>query len=189
MSSMSVPRYTPEQYLDMERRAETKSEYYHGEIFAMAGASWNHNVLVSNINSICNQQMQGRPCQAVTSDLRVQTGAVYYYPDIVALCGDPDFADIHADSLLNPMVIVEVLSPSTEAYDRGLKFVEYRRIESLQHYVLVSQDTMRVEVYDRQNDIHWLLHELNQPSDILHLESIGCVISLADIYRNVRLGE
>ncbi len=189
MSSMAVPRYTPEQYLDMERRAQTKSEYYHGEIFAMAGASWNHTVLVSNIDSLCNMQMQGRPCQAVTNDLRVQVGAAYYYPDVAALCGEPEFTDGHFDTLLNPMAIAEVLSPSTEAYDRGLKFVEYRRAASLQEYVLVAQDAMRIEVYVRQDDTHWLLQELNQSLDVLKLESIGCAIALADIYRNVRLAE
>ena len=185
MASLPIARFTPEQYLEMERRALVKSEYYHGEIFAMAGASWAHSVVVSNFNGLCNAQIQDGPCQAVTNDLRVQVGAAYYYPDVVVICGSPEFTDSHTDTALNPTVIVEVLSPSTEAYDRGLKFVEYRRISSLREYVLIAQDEMRVEWYTRHDENHWLLSEFSRPEDVLRLTSIGCAIPLAALYRNV----
>lgn len=185
MASLPITRYTPEQYLAMERQAETKSEYYHGEIFAMAGASRRHGTIVFNCNRVIGNQILDRPCEGFTSDMRVQVSAAYYYPDIVVVCGEPQFADGYGDTLLNPMVVIEVLSPSTEAYDRGLKFLEYRRTSSLRQYVLISQDAMRVELYVRQNDGHWLLTDLDSPDDVLHLETIGCAITLSDIYRNV----
>jgi len=189
LASLPVTRYTPEQYLEMERAAETKSEYYHGEIFAMAGASEDHITIVFNIGRAIGNQILDRPCRGYASEMKVQVGAAYYYPDFVAVCGDRDFLDKRKDALMNPNVIIEVLSPSTEAYDRGLKWLEYRRTASLREYVLIAQDAMRVELYVRQDGDHWLLSILADPDAILSLESIGCAIPLRDIYRNIDFPE
>ena len=187
MASMAVTRYLPQEYLEIERKAETKSEYYRGEIFAMAGASRRHGTIVFNCNRLIGNQILGGRCEGFTSDMRVEIrgGAAYYYPDIVIGCGDLQFVDNQGDTLRNPTVVIEVLSPTTAVYDRGLKFVEYRSIPSLQEYVTIAQDAVRVELYVRQSDEVWLLTDLNKQDDTLTLASIGCEIKLADIYRGV----
>lgn len=191
MSSLTDTYYTPEQYLALEREAEYKSEYIHGQIYAMAGASEEHNLIAGNILAAMHAQFRGRPCRVYTSDMRVKVNAgdMYTYPDVVAVCGEPRFEDRHVDTLLNPTVIVEVLSPSTEAYDRGVKFARYRRIESLLDYILVSQDRALVEHFVRHGDggDQWLLTEISGPEGSLHLASVGCAISLRDIYDKVSL--
>ncbi len=180
-------RYTPEQYLALERKAEFKSEYVNGMIIAIAGASRSHSLIVVNLSREVSRQLLGRPCETHTSDMRVRVAAtgLYTYPDLVAVCGDAFFDDERTDNLLNPTVIVEVLSPSTEAYDRGEKFAHYRRIESLQEYVLVSQDKVRIESYVRQG-AQWLLSEASGLDETVRLESIGCNLTLRDIYDKVR---
>jgi Uma2 family endonuclease len=136
--SLQTRRYfTPEEYLALERKAEYKSEYVDGEIFAMSGASEPHNVIAGNIFASLHTQFRGRPCRAYTSDMRVHVrpGKAYTYPDVVAVCGEPLFHDTYKDMLVNPTVIVEVLSPSTEAYDRGDNSLRYRQLASIQEYV------------------------------------------------------
>ncbi len=153
MSSTAVqPRYTPEQYLALDRKADYKSEYINGHVIAMAGASRRHNLIAGNLYREVSQQLRGRPCEAYISDMRVKVGltGLYTYPDVVMVCGDIHFEDGDNDTLLNPTAIVEVLSTSTEAYDRGEKFAHYRRLESLQEYLLVAQDKVRIEYYVRQ---------------------------------------
>ena len=182
--------YTTEEYLARERMAESKSEYLDGEILAMAGASRAHNLITVNLSREVSQQLRGRPCEAYTADMRVrvhETG-LYTYPDIVVACGDIQFEDDQVDTLLNPVVVIEVLSPKTEAYDRGEKFAHYRRLESLQEYILVAQDKVRVERYVRQGD-QWVLTELNTFDDILRVEAIDCHVRLGDIYERVTRGE
>ncbi len=164
MSSAAVKsRFTPEQYLALERKAAFKSEYFDGCIRAMAGASRAHNLIALNLGSEIRSQLRDRPCETYVSDMRVRTGpsGLYTYPDVVVVCGEPRFEDDELDTLLNPTVIVEVLSPSTEAADRGRKFASYRRLASLQEYVLVAQDRACVERYTRQGD-EWLLTELER---------------------------
>lgn len=180
--------YTPAQYLMLERKAETKSEYINGRIYAMTGASRAHNLIAANTLSELHTRLKGRSCEAYSNDMRVQVSAMgmYTYPDVVIVCGKPQFEDKHVDTLLNPTVIVEVLSPSTEAYDRGEKFAHYRRLGSLQEYILIDQTRMRVEQYTRQGE-QWLLTEFDQPDNVLALPSLGCEVPLHEIYARVQL--
>jgi Uma2 family endonuclease len=187
MSSLAKPQFTPEQYLALERQAECKSEYFDGEIFAMAGASREHNLIVGNLIRELGTQLKRRPCELYPSDMRVRvtkTG-LYTYPDAVVVCGEPQFEDEHGDTLLNPTLIVEVLSPTTEASVRGDKSAHYRRLESLQEYVLIAQDRVRMERYARQPDGQWLLLETTHLGDTVQLASIGCHLALAEVYDKV----
>src|SRR5581483_8514282 len=148
---------TPQEYLARERRAEYRSEYYRGEMFAMAGASRAHTLIKDNVAAETRSQLKGGPCSVYTSDLRVKVEAtgLYTYPDVVIACDEEQFEDNAFDTLLNPRAIVEVLSDSTEKYDRGTKFDHYREVPSLQEYVLIAQDRPRVERYVRQADGTW----------------------------------
>lgn len=179
--------YTAAEYLALERQAAYKSEYVNGHILAMSGASRRHNLIAANISRELSSQLRGRPCESYISDMRVRVSetGLYTYPDVVAVCGDIRFADEQTDTLLNPTVIVEVLSASTEAYDRGDKFAHYRRLASLHDYVLVSQDAVRVEHYVRQGE-KWLLSEASRLTDVVSLASIQCRLVLEDIYDKVR---
>lgn len=171
----------------MERQSEAKHEYLDGEVFAMTGASLKHNRIVSNLAGILYAQLRGRPCEALVADMRLQvrTTGLYTYPDLVVVCGEPRLADAHLDTLLNPTLIVEVLSPSTEAIDRGRKFAHYRTIESLAEVVLVSQERVQVERFTRQPEGGWLLFEAGKLEDRLPLPSIACELPLADVYEGV----
>ena len=183
--------YTPEEYLALEREATTKSEYVDGEIFAMAGASCVHMTIAFNVAGELHRQLKGRPCTAYISDMRVKVSptGMYTYPDVVAVCGKTQLEDARFDTLLNPTVIVEVLSPSTEGYDRGAKFAHYRRLESLQEYLLVAQDAVHLEHYVRQADGRWLLSEANRLQDEIHLPAIDCRLSLAEVYDKTEIQE
>ncbi len=188
MSSLAKQHYTAEQYLALEREAEYKSEYFNGQIYAMSGASKDHVVIATNLIGELYAQLKGRPCRVYNSDMRVRvkpTG-MYTYPDVTAICGEPHF-DEQGDTLTNPTVIIEVLSTSTEAYDRGDKFDHYRRLESFTDYVLVAQDKMQVEHFVRSGSSgdQWLLTKISSPDSALHLISIGCTVALRDIYNNV----
>src|SRR6266404_1708800 len=154
MSSVPKTFLTPEQYLEIERKAEFKSEYFQGEMFAMAGAREAHNLIALNLAAALHPQLRARPCRAYISDMRVRVSAtgLYTYPDILVVCGEPQFLDERRDTLLNPNLIVEVLSPSTEAYDRGRKFEHYRSVESLSEYLLVSSERIIAELFTRQPD-------------------------------------
>jgi Uma2 family endonuclease len=188
--SEQQPKITPEQYLALERNAAHKSEYINGHIFAMAGASQQHNQITFNIAVALGIQIKGRTCVAYSNDMRIkvsQTG-LYTYPDIVATCHDPQFEDAAVDTLLNPAMIIEVLSDSTEAYDRGAKFAHYRRLPSLQEYILVAQGNICVEHFICQDD-RWILFEYTLLCQIIRLNSIQCSISLSDIYDKVKFAE
>jgi Uma2 family endonuclease len=187
---MALPRnfITPEEYLKMERASQEKHEYFAGEIFAMTGASENHNMIVFNISGLLHAQLRKSACRAYASDMRLKTPppVLYTYPDIAVVCNKPVFDDDeHLDTLLNPTLIIEVLSPSTENYDRGTKFLHYRTIESLREYVLIAQDSYRIERFLRQPDNQWLLVDLVGKDAILELPSIGCTLALADVYEKV----
>jgi Uma2 family endonuclease len=187
MSSQPLTEITAEEYLEAERRAEVKSEYFAGEIFAMTGASREHNLLVSNTVAVTHGQLRGRPCEVYPNDMRVKvsrTGS-YVYPDVVIACGTPEFEDEHVDTLLNPTVVIEVLSPSTERYDRGRKWEHYRQIPSLAEYLLIAQDQPRVEHYLRQKDGFWLFSEASTLEGSVELPSIGCTLALRDVYDRV----
>ena len=181
------PHTTPEEYLALERKAITKSEYLNGHIYAMAGASREHNLITVNISSGLNVELREQPCEVYANDMRLKISptGLFTYPDVAVVCGEPHFEDTHLDTLLNPIVLFEVLSASTEAYDRGEKFAYYRRLESLQEYILVAQDRVRVEHYLRQGE-QWLLTELSDLDKVLHLGSIDCDLSLREIYAKVK---
>ena len=187
MTSQAQTRYTPEEYLALERQAQCKSEYYAGEIFAMAGASRWHNLIVTNVLRELSLQLKGRPCTTYPSDMRVKVSptGLYTYPDITVVCGEARFEDNQQDTLLNPTLIVEVLSESTEAYDRGGKFAHYRKLASLMEYVLITQTKPHIEPYLRQPDNRWLLAEADSLSDTIHLPSIECHLALAEVYDKV----
>ena len=188
MSTMPRPRLTPEEYLEIERKAEFKSEYYDGEMFAMSGARLAHNLIAGNVIGGLHFQIRGRSCAVYPSDMRVRVSAtgLYTYPDVVVVRGKPQLADNEMDNLLNPTVLVEVLSPTTEAYDRGRKFEHYRKIESLRQYLLVASDRVSVELFTRQSDGQWLLSSAAGPEDEIGLESIECRLRVADIYDKVQ---
>ncbi|HXH95512.1 MAG TPA: Uma2 family endonuclease [Thermoanaerobaculia bacterium] len=186
---MSLPEpslLTPEEYLDIERKSEIRSEYINGRMIAMWGASWRHSIVSGNLFRELSSQLRGKACEAHTNDLRVKVSptGMYTYPDIVALCGEAELEDEHLDTLLNPSVIIEVLSDSTEAYDRGEKFAHYRRIDSLREYVLVSQNKIRIELFRRDAD-QWIFSEVTGPDAVLHLESIDCHVAVSTIYEKV----
>ncbi|MDG4594949.1 MAG: Uma2 family endonuclease [Candidatus Contendobacter sp.] len=191
MNPQLKPRLTPEDYLAIERGAEFKSEYFNGEIFAMAGASRAHNAIVLNIGSEIRRHLKHRPCKAYVNDLRVKVSptGLYTYPDLMVVCGKEQFEDAHLDTLLNPTLIIEVLSASTEAYDRGRKFEHYRHLDSLVEYVLIAQHRPHVESYRRQPDHQWLLTECNGLNGTLRLQSIDCDLALAEVYDKVELSE
>ena len=187
MSSTAAQAHlTPEEYLVQERKAGTKSEYLNGQIYAMAGASREHNLITINISSGFHVQLADQPCETYVNDMRLKISptGLYTYPDVVVVCDEPRFEDTDLDTLLNPIVLVEVLSPSTEAYDRGEKFAHYRQLESLQEYLLVAQDRARVEHYLRQG-VQWLLTEFSNLDDILYFTSISCTLSLREIYAKI----
>jgi Uma2 family endonuclease len=187
MSLQPRPRLTPEDYLAIERSAEVKSEYFDGEIFAMAGASELHNLIVINTIRELSIQLKKRPCKVYANDMRVKVSltGLFAYPDVVVVCGKTHFDDSHLDTLLNPTLIVEVLSDSTEAYDRGRKFEHYRKLESLAEYVLIAQHRPHVESYRRQPEQRWVLTESDGLDGSLRLDAIDCELALAEIYDKV----
>ena len=192
MSVHSKPYLTREQYLALERTAETKSEYLDGEMVAMTGVSLAHSRITSNIGRELGQQLKGRPCEVHTSDLRVWVPdtRLYAYPDVIVVCGEPRLTDEHFDTLTNPTVLVEVLSPSTQAYDRGRKFEAYTALDSLREYLLVSQDRPRVEHLIRQEDRdHWLLSVESGLAASVVLPSIQCQLAMAEIYYRLSFDE
>ncbi|WP_027147852.1 Uma2 family endonuclease [Methylobacter tundripaludum] len=183
---LTQAHYTAEEYLTLERSASSKSEFHDGQIYAMTGASREHNLVTINIAGELRNQLKKRPCEAYVNDMRVKAADArsYHYPDIVVVCGTPQFEDAHVDTLLNPTLLIEVLSPSTEAYDRGGKFAHYRKIPTLREYLLVAQDQPSIERYLRQGDV-WILTEAVGLEADVPLESIDCVLSLREIYDKV----
>lgn len=189
MSVQRKPYLTPQDYLALERQAQTKSEYFQGEVFALAGASKSHTAIVPNLSYLLVGQLKGRPCAVHTSDMRVKVSStgLYTYPDVVVVCGKPRFDDQHEDTLLTPTVIIVVLSKSTEAYDRGEKFAHYRTLESLTDYLLVAQDAPRIEHFVRQPSGFWLYSETSGLDSSAVIDTIQCQLNLAEVYDKVEL--
>jgi Uma2 family endonuclease len=187
MVSQLKPSLTVEEYLSLERSAERRSEYLKGEMFAMTGASIRHNLIAGNIFSELKQQLKQTDCKVFISDMRVGVPAakLYTYPDVVVVCGKPNLEDEYLDTLLNPVLIVEVLSKSTASYDRVTKFGYYRTIESLTEYLLVEQEQHKVEQYVKQPDGKWLLADICLPEIVVELASVGCALKLKDVYEKV----
>ena len=190
MALQPEPRLTPADYLAFERRTDYKSEYLDGEIFAMVGASEPHNLIVANVIRELGNQLKKRPCKVYPSDMRVKVSptGLYTYPDVTVLCGQAQFDDERRDTLLNPTLIIEVLSDSTEGYDRGKKFEHYRKLESLAEYVLIAQDRCHIEAYRRQPNGQWLLVEATDPQSRIPLPAIDGELVLAEVYDKVDMG-
>ncbi|MCK5719420.1 MAG: Uma2 family endonuclease [Thiomargarita sp.] len=187
LAQAQVSYITPEEYLILERDAEYKSEYIDGEIFAMSGASIAHNQITANVLAEIHTQFKKRPCRVYANDMRVKvkpTG-LYTYPDIVALCNKARFDDIQKDTLLNPTIIIEVLSNSTADYDRGTKFKHYRNLDSLKEYLLIAQNEYYIEHYVKQINNQWLLSETSNLQDTIKLFSIESFLTLVNIYDKV----
>lgn len=182
---------TAEEYLARERKAEFKSEYLNGEIFAMAGASRPHNLIAGNIYGELYIQLKNRSCNVYPSDMRlkVSSSGLYTYPDVMVVCGEEQFDDDEEDTLLNPILIVEVLSKSTERQVRGAKFEHYSKLGSLQEYLLVAQNHPRLELFTKQSAGRWLLAEFESLDDVIKLTSINCVLALKDVYLKINFQE
>lgn len=184
----SLPDYypSPEEYLSLERRAEFKSEYFDGVIYAMAGGSERHNLIAANVIIALGVQLRDRPCRVYPSDMKVRmpNSRRFFYPDVSVICGETRFADDEKDVVLNPVLVVEVLSESTEAFDRGKKFSSYQQIESLREYLLVAQDEFVVEHYLRRED-GWLYTKAAGLDASLVLPALDCQVVLGDIYNKV----
>jgi len=191
MSAQSTARLTPEQYLELERAAlDVRSEYYNGRMYAMSGGTHPHAIVIANLARRLGNGLEKGPCVVTTSDmrLRVSKTGLYTYPDIIVVCDPPQYGDGRHDTVLNPTLIIEVLSPSTEAYDRGFKFAQYRALESLKEYALVSQSEPRVEIFRRQPSGDWLLSEAAGMDAVCRFDSVNCTIAVKDIYDKVTLG-
>ena len=186
--SASAPQtfITPEEYLAIERAAEFKSEYYDGRMYAMSGARLPHIRIVRSLVSNLDNQLRGGPCEVLANDMRVAINdTAFVYPDLVIVCGEPELCDAEFDNLLNPRVVIEILSPSTERWNRPGKFTHYQRLATLQYDVLIGQPTPAVERFDRQEDGSWPSTRVDRPDGILTLESVGVAIAIADIYLGV----
>ena len=188
MSTAEKLFFSPEDYLTRERQATFKSEYYQGELFAMAGASEQHNLIVSNSIITLGTQLKKRPCRVYPSDLRllIPNTGLFTYPDLMIICGEPQFEYDRRDVVSNPIVLVEVLSDSTEAYDRGTKFEQYRTLDSLKQYVLIAQDRTSVESFTKSPEGNWVLSATNEMLQSHWLEPIQCSLALADVYDKVK---
>ncbi len=183
--------YSPEDYLKLERSAEFRHEYLDGEIFEMAGESLSHSRICVNLAGSARNALKGKSCEPLSPNMKVRTStaSLFAYPDLTIVCGEPLFHDTKQDVLINPRVIFEVLSPSTEIYDRTTKFQKYRMgNETLTDYVLVSQDKPFVEHFSKQPDGKWLYRSYAEISDILQVESIECALNLKEIYERVEFG-
>lgn len=191
MAAQPSPRITPEQYLEIERAADTRHDYFEGQMFAIAGGLPQHATIILNLGSEMRAGLKGRPCTVMPRDVRTRVSpeGLYTYPDLVVVWGDMKFTDERRDTITNPVLVVEVLSKGTEAYDRGFKFAQYRTIETLQEYVLVWQAQARVEVFRRQANGQWLLSDFVGMDAVCQFESIDCRVAVAEIYDKVTLGE
>lgn len=188
MSSQLAEQFiTPIEYLLQERQAATKSEYFNGRIYAMAGASRSHNRITLNLSAMLHSQLKGSVCEPFAGDMRVKVSStgLYTYPDVVVVCGDPKFEEQPVDTLLNPTLIIEVLSTSTEIYDRVDKFAHYQTLESLTDYLLIAQNRPRIEHYQRQSATQWLYSSIEGVEKHVDITTINCTLSLTEIYARV----
>lgn len=186
MTAIQKPYLSEKEYLEEERKASFKSEYYKGEVFAMSGASKEHNKVVASVIVELGQYLKGKKCSIMPSDIRVYNPAntLYTYPDAVVACEEEKYLDNEFDTLLNPTIIVEVLSKTTEDYDRGTKFMLYRSIPSLQNYMLVSSLEYSIEIYTRNGE-QWILNAATEPESELYLSAIDYRFTLKDMYVQV----
>ncbi|MGD9972731.1 MAG: Uma2 family endonuclease [Desulfatirhabdiaceae bacterium] len=189
MTAQPKPFISVEDYLAQERSGDTRNEYFAGDVFAMAGGSEAHNLIMGNTHASLHAQCRKRDCRVYAADMRVKISQInlYTYPDIAMICGPPQFEDDHRDTLLNPTVIIEILSPSTESYDRGKKFQNYRMIPSLQEYLLISQNARHIDHYIRQSIHHWLFSEIGGNDGDILMPSVESRLNLSDVYEKTDL--
>jgi Uma2 family endonuclease len=193
MASLTSTFITPEEYLERERLAETKSEYYRGEIFAMAGATLTHARIVRNLVQKLGIHLGAGGCEVFSGEVRLYVPSIglYTYPDVMVICGSPALTDSHVDTIMNPVVVIEVLSESTKDCDRGQKFENYRTISSLMEYVTIAEDRAHIEVWTRQPGNGWLLKETDGAAatslQSFSLQSIGVELQLSEVYEKVDL--
>ncbi|HEY3740675.1 MAG TPA: Uma2 family endonuclease [Bryobacteraceae bacterium] len=189
MASLPNPILTVEEYLDLDRRSERRSEFHDGEMFPIEASTISHGRIQGNMYVALRTRLANTPCEALLSSVRVEIPNVhrYTYPDILISCGQPRFEDEQLDTLLNPVVLIEVLSPSTKGFDRGEKFFLYQTIPSVREYILVTQNHVLVERFRRQNERQWLYELLTSLDAELTIESAGCTIPLREIYAKVDL--
>lgn len=178
---------TPEEYLAREEKAEYKSEYFQGQVFALAGGSLNHNLIVGNIHTELKSALKTKPCRVLMSDMRllVQRNGLYTYPDVMVVCGKVEFVEGRNDTITNPIVIVEVLSPSTYNYDRVKKFALYKQLDSLREYMLVDSEQVHVTLLRRLESGIWTIEMYDTPDVMVRLESLGCEIPITAMYEQV----
>ena len=191
MSQPAEHFITVADYLALERQAETKSEYLNGYIYAISGASRNYNRITLSLGAMLHSRLRGKPCEPFVNDMRVKVSptGLYTYPDAIVVCGEPQFEDTQLDTLLNPKVIIEVLSDSTEKYDRGDKFAHYRALKSLTDYLLIAQHQPRIEHFARQHDETWRYTVADGLDAETEIATIGCTLRLAEIYERVTFAE
>ncbi len=192
MASTAEKKYiSADEYLRWEREAKEKSEFHNGEVFALAGASFVHNQIVGNVLAELKTFLKGKPCDIFPSDLRLNIPEynVYAYPDLMIICGKPEFADQHTDTIKNPTVIFEVLSQSTADYDRGTKFMYYRSLPSLKNYIIIETAAPKVEFYHRNEANHWELTDLSVADGVVEIPAIQYHLPFDEIYRDVEFGE
>jgi Uma2 family endonuclease len=188
MAANPKESWTVSQYLALERDTGIRHQYLDGEVFAMAGAEPAHNDIFTNTITRIVTQLKGRPCKVHGPDMRIKTkSGLYTYPDISIVCGERLFNSDKPRTLLNPTVLIEILSPSTEAFDRGDKFHHYRTIQSLREYVLIASLRERIECFSRQAEDSWRMNVVDQPDGVLTLESIGCLLAIQDVYAEVEM--
>ena len=189
MATQANPLLTAEQYLELETRAEFRSEYIAGEMIAMSGASLDHNQIVGNIHALLWNQLRGNHCRVIATDLRLQTARrkMMTYPDLMVLCGPVKMLENRTDTVTDATLIIEVLSASTRSWDLGQKFEYYRSLPSLAEYLVVEQKAMRASHHSRQPDGSWLLRDLAGPEAVIKLDSIQCTLTLAALYERVEL--
>jgi Uma2 family endonuclease len=187
MNAAAVLKYTAEEYLDLEEASLEKNKFYKGEIFAMAGASIPHNQIVSNTNTEIGYFLKDKKCRVFPSDLRIHSiaNSLYTYPDLSIICEEIETVGKKKNTVTNPTVLIQVLSETTQDYDRGAKFKLYRDIESLKEYILISSLETLVEKYNKQADGSWVLHEYKSETDTFTITSIDLLITVKDLYRNV----
>jgi Uma2 family endonuclease len=187
MATQPLPILSAEQYLELDRSAEFRSEYFDGQMFLMSGGTRNHSRVVGNALAALHRQLGDSACEVAGSDLRLASSKhpSYTYPDIVVTCGPDKFLDNRRDTITDATLVIEVLSPSTRNYDRGEKFLFYRSLPSFSEYLLLSQDSIRAEHHVRQPDGAWLFREFTSASDVVELKSIGCSLQLESLYRRV----
>lgn len=186
-----VPKYnyvSVADYLTMERSSLEKHEYYRGEVFAMSGASWNHNVIARNVNTIVLPILKGKSCSMYGSDLRIHIpeNTLYTYPDFSIICGAPETTDEEKDTVIKPVAIIEILSPTTKSYDRGDKFNLYRQISILQEYILIDSETVSVEHFVKQSVNEWILTEIKDISKSFNIQTVDIPVTLQELYIDIK---